>query len=186
MTEIVPMERITSKIYVIQGTRVMLDRDLAELYGVKTKALKQAVRRNINRFPEDFMFELSKEDFENWRSQFVTSNRDKMGLRYPPMAFTEQGIAMLSSVLNSNRAIEVNIAIMRAFVQIRKIASSQELISGRIREIEARLEDHDESIDAIFEAIVQLITTDEKHKTPIGFEVKEPKTIYGKEVNRKH
>jgi hypothetical protein len=93
----------------------MLDRDLAELYGVETTVLKQAVRRNIKRFPEDFMFELTKEEFENWRSQFVTSNRDKMGLRYRPMAFTEQGVAMLSSVLNSDRAIQVNI--LRSFVQ---------------------------------------------------------------------
>jgi hypothetical protein len=90
MTEIVPMKRIATKIYIVHDVRVMLDRDLAELYGVKTKTLKQAVRRNINRFPEDFMFEFSKEDFENWRSQFVTSNRNRMGLRYPPMAFTEQ------------------------------------------------------------------------------------------------
>jgi hypothetical protein len=97
MTEIVSMESITDKIYLIQDKRVMLDRDLASLYGVQTKVLKQAVRRNIKRFPEDFMFELSKEDFKNWRSQFVTSNRDRMGLRYPPMAFTEQGVAMLSS-----------------------------------------------------------------------------------------
>ncbi len=90
MPDIVPMERIMGKIHIIRDTRVMLDRDLAELYGVKTKVLKQAVRRNIKRFPEDFMFELTKEEFENWRSQFVTSNRDKMGLRYTPMAFTEQ------------------------------------------------------------------------------------------------
>jgi hypothetical protein len=106
MTEIVSMERIVNKIYFIHSTRVMLDRDLAELYGVKTKALKQAVRRNIKRFPKDFMFELLKEDFESWRSQFVTSNSDKMGLRYAPMAFTEQGVAMLSSILNSERAID--------------------------------------------------------------------------------
>lgn len=107
--ELVPIELIQGKIMVIRGEKVMIDRDLAELYGVETKQLKQAVRRNIRRFPEDFMFELSKEEFHNWRSQFVISNRDRMGLRYRPMAFTEQGIAMLSSVLNSNRAIEVNI-----------------------------------------------------------------------------
>ena len=104
MPDLVPVERIASKIYLIRDIRVTLDRDLAELYGVETKALKQAVRRNTRRFPEDFMFELSKEEFINWRSQFVTSNRDKMGLRHSPMAFTEQGVAMLSSVLNSERA----------------------------------------------------------------------------------
>jgi hypothetical protein len=96
---VIPAERIEKSILLIRGQKVMLDRDLAELYGVKTKVLKQAVRRNITRFPEDFMFELTKEEFENWRSQFVTSNRDKMGLRYRPMVFTEQGVAMLSSVL---------------------------------------------------------------------------------------
>ena len=166
---------------------LMLDRDLAELYGVKTKALKQAVRRNINRFPEDFMFELSKEDFENWRSQFVTSNRDRMGLMYPPMAFTEQGgVAMLSSVLNSDRAIEVNIAIMRAFVQLRKISSSQKHLSRKLQEIEAQLEDHDESLEEIFEAILYLINPPEKPQKQIGFEVKEPKAGYGKKVNKKN
>ena len=180
MTEIVPMERIARKIYVVQDIRVMLDRDLAELYGVKTKALKQAVRRNINRFPKDFMFELSKEDFENWRSQFVTSNRDRMGLRYSPMAFTEQGIAMLSSVLNSDRAIEVNIEIMRAFVQLRKISSSQKQLSLKLQEIEARLKEHDENLDEIFEAILYLINPAEKPQKQIGFEVKEPKAVYGK------
>ena len=180
MTEIVPMERIARKIYVVQDIRVMLDRDLAELYGVKTKALKQAVRRNINRFPKDFMFELSKEDFENWRSQFVTSNRDRMGLRYSPMAFTEQGIAMLSSVLNSDRAIEVNIEIMRAFVQLRKISSSQKQLSLKLQEIEARLKEHDENLDEIFEAILYLINPPEKPQKQIGFEAKEPKAGYGK------
>jgi hypothetical protein len=100
MADLVPIERIASMIYLIRDIRVMLDRDLAELYGVETKALKQAVRRNIRRFPEDFMFELTKEEFRNWRSQFVTSNRDKMGLRYSPMAFTEQGVAMFTP-LNS-------------------------------------------------------------------------------------
>jgi len=110
MTDItLPMERITAKIFMLRGMKVMLDRDLAELYGVETRILKQAVRRNKERFPDDFMFELSQEEFKNWRSQSVISNSDKMGLRYPPMAFTEQGVAMLSSVLNSKRAIQVNI-----------------------------------------------------------------------------
>ena len=96
MITVVPIESIISKIVFLRGEKVLLDRDLAELYGVKTKALKQAVRRNIERFPDDFMFELTKEEFENWRSQFVTSNSDKMGLRYKPMAFTEQGVAMFT------------------------------------------------------------------------------------------
>ena len=109
MTSIVPTESIVSKILFFRGEKVLLDRDLADLYGVETKVLKQAVRRNIKRFPDDFMFELTNEEFKNWRSQFVTSNGHKMGLRYRPMAFTEQGVAMLSSVLRSDRAIEVNI-----------------------------------------------------------------------------
>ena len=114
MKDPVPVERITSKIYLVRGQKVMLDRDLAELYGVEAKVMKQAVRRNKKRFPEDFMFELSGEEFKNWRSHLVTSKSDRMGLRYRPMAFTEQGVAMLSSVLNSERAIQVNIQIMRA------------------------------------------------------------------------
>jgi len=122
MTDMVPIERVANKIYVIRDTRVMLDRDLAELYGVETKVLKQAVRRNIKRFPDDFMFELSKEELTNWRSQFVTSNHDKMGLRYSPMAFTEQGVAMLSSVLNSERAIQVNILIMEEGDAVKKVS----------------------------------------------------------------
>jgi len=95
MTTTIPAERITSKIYLIRKQKVMLDRDLSELYGVETRVLKQAVRRNIDRFPKDFMFEMSKKELENWRSQFVISNQDKMGLRHPPMVFTEQGVAML-------------------------------------------------------------------------------------------
>jgi len=106
-----PVESITNKIYFIRDHKVMLDRDLADLYGVETKLLKRTVRRNIDRFPSDFMFELTKKELENWRCQFGTSNNIKMGLRYSPMAFTEQGVAMLSSVLNSKRAIQVNIQI---------------------------------------------------------------------------
>lgn len=112
---------VKDKIYVIRGSKVMLDFDLAELYGVETRVLKQAVRRNIDRFPDDFMFELSENELEDWRSQFVMSNpSNRMGLRYPPFAFTEQGVAMLSSVLKSKKAIAVNIAIMRAFVMLRQ------------------------------------------------------------------
>ena len=106
-----PVESITNKIYFIRDHKVMLDRDLADLYGVETRLLKRTVRRNIDRFPSDFMFELTKKELENWRCQFGTSNNIKMGLRYSPMAFTEQGVAMLSSVLNSKRAIQVNIQI---------------------------------------------------------------------------
>ena len=159
----------------------MLDRDLAELYRVKTKALKQAVRRNIARFPEDFMFELTKEEFRNWRSQFVTSNQDKMGLRYRPMAFTEQGVAMLSSILKSKRAIEVNIAIMRAFVQLREIMATRRELARKLEELEGRLGKHDEQFKVVFDAIRALMEEPEKpRRKKIGFEVKEPKAKYGK------
>ena len=181
MSDIVPIEKITSKIYIIRDTRIMLDRDLAELYGVETKVLKQAVRRNIARFPEDFMFELTKEEFRNWRSQFVTSNQDKMGLRYRPMAFTEQGVAMLSSILKSKRAIEVNIAIMRTFVQLRKIMATRRELARKLEELEGRLGKHDEQFKVVFDAIRALMEEPEKpRRKKIGFEVKEPRTKYGK------
>ncbi len=166
---LVPIEVIISKIILVRGEKVLLDRDLAELYDVETKVLKQAVRRNIKRFPNDFMFELTKEEFENWRSQFVTSNSDKMGLRYKPMVFTEQGVAMLSSVLRSNRAIEVNIAIMRVFVQLRKMISSHKELAHKLSELEQRLEGHDEQIQVVFEAIKQLMAPPKKPRKKIGF-----------------
>ena len=166
---LVPIEVIISKIILVRGEKVLLDRDLAELYDVETKVLKQAVRRNIKRFPNDFMFELTKEEFENWRSQFVTSNSDKMGLRYKPMVFTEQGVAMLSSVLRSNRAIEVNIAIMRVFVQLRKMISSHKELAHKLSELEQRLEGHDEQIQVVFEAIRQLMEPPKKPRKKIGF-----------------
>jgi hypothetical protein len=125
---------ITHKIIEIRDHKVLLDFDLAELYETSTKVLKQAVRRNINRFPEDFMFELTEEEFQCLRSQIVTSNRG--GQRYMPFAFTEQGVAMLSSVLNNERAIEINIAIMRSFVSLRKFALTYEELTKRVTEIE--------------------------------------------------
>jgi hypothetical protein len=152
------MERIRKSILLIRGQKVILDRDLADLYGVETRVVKQAVRRNIKRFPKDFMFELSKEEFDDWRSQFVTSNGDKMGLRYRPMAFTEQGVAMLSSVLNSERAIQVNIAIMRVFVRLREMLATHKQLARKLAELEQHLESHDQQIQSIFEAIRQLMT----------------------------
>ena len=166
MTDLIPTESIANRIFLIRGHKVMLDRDLAVLYGVKTKALKQAVRRNISRFPDDFMFELSKEEFRNWRSQFVTSKEDKTGLRYAPMAFTEQGVAMLSTVLKSERAIDVNIVIMRAFVKMRQMLVTHEDLRSKIEEMEAN---YDEQFRVVFEAIRQLLETEEKPKRKIGF-----------------
>jgi len=182
MPDFVPIERIASKIYLIRDIRVMLDRDLAELYGVETKALKQAVRRNIRRFPKDFMFELTKEELNNWRSQFVTSNRDKMGLRYSPMAFTEQGVAMLSSVLNSDRAIQVNIQIMRAFTKLREMLSTHEDLR---RKVEAMERKYDRQFKVVFDAMKQLIDIESKPKQKIGFEVKESAAAYRKRAKAK-
>lgn len=138
------LQLIQQKIHDIRGHKVMLDFDLAEMYGTETKVLKQAVKRNINRFPPDFMFELTRTEFESLRSQIVTSNRG--GTRYLPFAFTEQGVAMLSSVLNSERAIEVNIGIMRAFVAIRRYALTYTELSQRLTELEIRSEDFEKAL----------------------------------------
>ena len=173
----ISVESIRDKIFFLRGERVLLDRDLAALYGVKTKALKQAVRRNIKRFPDDFMFELTKEENLSLRSQNVTLKRGSHS-KYLPFAFTEQGVAMLSSVLNSESAMEVNIAIMRAFVHLRKLAIPYEIIERKFREIEVRLEGHDEKIEAIFEAFRQFMAPPEKKRKRIGFEVKESEVHY--------
>ena len=167
MSNLVPIKIITSRIYQIRDHKVMLDRDLAELYGVETGQLKRAVRRNIDRFPEDFMFELSKEELENLRCQIGTSSWG--GTRYQPMAFTEQGVAMLSSVLNSKRAVQVNIAIMRAFVQMRELLSTNKKLAQKLIELEKRLTEHDENFQVVFEAIKQLLEENEKPKRKIGF-----------------
>jgi len=161
---------IEPKIFMIRGHKVMLDRDLAELYGVPTKVLNQAVKRNMSRFPQDFMFQLSREEMENWKSQIVTSNREKMGIRKKPYVFTEQGVAMLSSVLNSERAVQVNIAIMRAFVKLRQILSMNKELAYKLAELERKIEKHDIDIQAIFEAIRRLMAPPPiKPKPQIGF-----------------
>lgn len=154
-----------------------MDRDLADLYGVETAQLKRAVRRNIERFPDDFMIELTKQELENWKCQFGISNSDKMGLRYRPMFFTEQGVAMLSSVLRSKCAINVNIQIMRAFTQLRQMLQTHE---GLKKKIEAMERKYDRQFKVVFDAIKQLLTTEKKPKRKIGFDIKEPKAKYGK------
>ncbi|MGO8705440.1 MAG: ORF6N domain-containing protein [Candidatus Brocadiia bacterium] len=166
----VPFERIERSILLIRGQKVMLDRNLAALYDVPTKALKQAVRRNIERFPKDFMFVLSAREFANWRSQFVTSSSDRIGLRHAPMAFTEQGVAMLSSVLRSPRALLVNVEIMRAFVRLRRFLATHKALAEQLKELESRVAGHDEQIQAIFQAIRQLIAPPAEAERPsIGF-----------------
>ena len=149
MTTVVPVESIVSKIVLLRGEKVLLDRDLAELYDVETKQLKRAVRRHGNRFPEDFMFQLTKEEYRSLRSQFGTLKRGAHS-KYPPMAFTEQGVAMLSSVLNSDRAIEVNIAIMRAFVKLREMMATHEDLKRKIESMEKK---YNEQFRIVFEAI---------------------------------
>ena len=177
-----PVERIEQAIILIRGQKVMLDRDLAELYGIETKVLKQAVRRNIKRFPGDFMFELTKEEFTILRSQIVTSSWG--GMRYVPMAFTEQGVAMLSSVLNSERAIEVNVEIMRTFVRLREMLATHKELARKLTALEQHLKGHDQQIQTIFEAIRQLMTPPEKPRKKIGFQLKERRATYS--TKKKH
>src|SRR6266550_1266375 len=175
--EVVLIDRIAHSIYLLRGQKVMFDFDLAVLYGIETRALKQAVRRNRDRFPSDFMFELSREEIEVVVSQFVIPNRRKLG-GAKPMAFTEQGIAMLSSVLNSERAVKVNIAIMRAFVKLRQTLETNRELARQFAELEKRVGKHDEEIGAILEAIRQLMAPPEKPRREIGFHVREKASRY--------
>lgn len=162
---------IENKILIIRGQKVMLDKDLAILYGVETFNLNKAVNRNLTRFPSDFMFQLTRDEFNNLIFQFGISSWG--GTRKLPYAFTEQGVAMLSSVLRSERAVQVNIQIMRAFVKLREIISTHKELAQKLKELELKVESHDENITAIFEAINQLLAVEEKPKRKIGFDVKE-------------
>jgi len=196
--EIIPLQQIAKAIHWVRGEKVLLDFDLATLYGIPTKTLNQAVKRNATRFPEDFMFQLSAEEtrflrsqfvtaksqaadnqwiLPNW-SQFVTSSRKHRGRRYRPYAFTEQGVAMLSSVLNSERAVKVNIAIMRAFVKLRQTLETNRELARKFSELEKRVGKHDEEIDAILEAIRQLMAPPEKARREIGFHIREKAPRY--------
>jgi len=170
MNNLVPVEVIESKIYMVRGRKIMLDRDLAKLYGVKTKVLNQAVKRNKARFPEDFMFQLTKEEAEeillfSSRSQLVTLKRGQ-NIKYLPYAFTEQGVAMLSSVLNSERAIQVNIQIMRTFAKLRQILATHEELRRKIEDLERK---YDQRFKVIFDAIKALVRPPEEKKLKIGF-----------------
>jgi len=172
-------ETVINKIYQIRGKKVMLDRDLAEMYGVETSQLKRQVKRNLDRFPEDFMFEMTKEELENWRRQFGISNQDKMGLRYSPFCFTEQGVAMLSSVLNSKTAIEVNIQIIRIFTRIREVLLNNKDVLLKMEQLEKRIlkqdeqtNRHEEEIQLIFNALKQLLNQPQEPRETIGFKTK--------------
>jgi hypothetical protein len=161
-------EVVMNKIYIVRGQKVMLDRDLAELYQIETKQLKRQIKRNIERFPEDFMFEMNKEEFENWRRQFGTSNlSDKMGLRYAPYVFTEQGVAMLSSVLNSPKAIQVNIQIIRIFTRIRQMLIDNTDIRLAIEKLEKKTDNNTKNIEVVFQYIDELSDKKESEQSVI-------------------
>jgi len=166
---IIPIENIAKKILVIRKQSVILDRDLAELYGVETKTLKRNVRRHMERFPKDFMFELSKTEFDNLRRQFGTSSWG--GTRYLPMVFTEQGVAMLSSVLNSKIAIEINILIMRAFVRLRELLSSNKELALRITQTERDLNIQGKTLNQVLSLLNELLEKPMSEPKQIGFKI---------------
>jgi len=176
--DVIPTDWIQKRIYLIRNQKVMIDSDLAELYGIETKILNKAVSRNVDRFPDDFMLHLTQEEWNSLRFHIGTSKTGRGGRRYSPLVFTEQGVAMLSSVLTSKRAVQVNIQIMRAFVKLREILSTHKKLAQKLKELELKFESHDEQIIAIFEAINQLISEPRKPKRRIGFGVEEPKYKY--------
>lgn len=167
MSQLIPSEVIEKRILLLRGQKVMLDRDLAELYHVETSNLNKAVKRNLDRFPSDFMFQLTQEEFKNLIFHFGTSRWG--GTRKLPFAFTEQGVAMLSSVLKSKRAVQVNIAIMRAFVKLREILFTHKDLVKKLEDLERKYESHDKHIKIVFDAIRQLMAEPKKKKYKVGF-----------------
>jgi len=176
MTGLVPAERIENRIILLRGCKVILDNDLADLYEVEVKQLKRQVRRNIDRFPADFMFELSRQEYDSLRRHFGTLKRGEHS-KYLPYAFTEQGVAMLSSVLRSKRAAQVNIEIMRTFVRLRVMIASHKDLERKLEALEKR---YDSQFKVVFDAIRQLMTPPEPKKRKIGFIVKERAAKYGR------
>ncbi|QPH38419.1 ORF6N domain-containing protein [Pedobacter endophyticus] len=166
---IIPENILVNKIYEIRGHKVMLDRDLAELYGVETRVLKQATRRNLDRFPQDFMFELTSEELKDWRSQIVTSNSDKMGLRYKPFVFTEHGILMLSSILNSQQAIQVNIQIVRIFTRLRQWLTENGELKYDIEELKRKMNSQEKNIELLFTYLDRLMDKKIGPRKRMGF-----------------
>lgn len=166
---LVPDERIIQKIFLIRDKKVMIDRDLAVLYGVETKRLKEAVRRNAARFPEDFMFEMTAREFELWRNENLLDDVDRMGLRYAPFCFTEQGVTMLSCVLNSDQAIGMNIRIIRVFTRMRELLMSHKDVLLKLEQVERQLMHHHSDIQKIFVAIKQLIIPPPQKSRRIGY-----------------
>ena len=176
---VIPVDQIENIIFLMRGQKVMLSPHLAELYNIEPRVLVQAVKRNIDRFPGDFMFQLSNDEFANLKSQIVTSSWGG-SRRARPYAFTEQGVAMLSSVLRSKRAVQVNIEIMRAFVRLRQLLASHTELASKLLEMEKKYDKH---FKVVFEAIRQLMTPPAKPRKKIGFVVKEKKAAYGKKTN---
>ena len=177
---VVPVDQIENIILVIRGQRVILARELAELYGVTTGNLNKAMKRNIDRFPNDFMFQLTAEEYKSLRFHFGILEKGRHS-KYLPYAFTEQGVAMLSSVLKSKRAVQVNIEIMRAFVRLRRMLSVHKDLESKLTDLEQK---YDEQFKIVFDAIRQLMIPPAKPRKKIGFEVKEKKTAYGKKVGK--
>ncbi len=175
----VPLERIQQAILLIRGKRVMLDANLAKLYGVSTKRLNEQVKRNRDRFPQDFMFQLDPEEAEVLRSQIATSN-GRGGRRYLPFAFTEHGAIMLAAVLNTPRAIEVSVLVVRAFVRLREILTTHKALAHKLLELESKIETHDEAIRSLMSAIRQLMAAPEKPLKKIGFQLREKRAAYGR------
>jgi hypothetical protein len=174
-------EKIVNRIYLVRGKKVMLDRDLAEMYGVETRVLNQAVKRNLRRFPDDFRFQLTTQEMENWISQIVISNlnREKMGMRRQPYVFTEQGVAMLSSVLNSDRAIDVNIQIIRVFTRIREVLITHKDLLLKIEQLEKNamaqngyIGKHEEQLQMIFETLKNLLDSSRPEMEKVGYKRK--------------
>lgn len=168
MKDIIPQEQIENRIFIVRGFKAMLDRDLAELYGVKSIRLREQVKRNLKRFPPDFMFQLTETEVDAMVSQNAIPSRKHLG-GYLPYAFTEHGVAMLSSVLNSDRAIEVNIIIIRAFMKLREMVSLHKDLAQKLSQLERKYERHDDQIQAIFDQIREFMTFKEKPKKQIGF-----------------
>lgn len=179
----IPDELVMNKIYVIRNQKVMLDSDLAELYAVETKRLKEAVKRNLGRFPEDFMFELTAIEFESLRSQIATSKIGRGGVRYTPMVFTKQGVAMLSSVLNSEKAISVNIQIIRIFTKIRQMLSDNTELRLGIEELRKKTDNNTKNIEVVFQYLDELL--DKKDTSTSSVSKEKPRTQIGYKISGK-
>ena len=179
---ITPDEVVMNKIYFIRGQKVMVDRDLAELYQVETKALKQAVKRNIQIFPKHFMFEMSKEEFTNWRSQFVTSKQDKQGLRYQPFCFSEHGVLQLANVLRSKQAKQMSIRIIEVFVRLREMFMDNTELRLAIEKLENKTENNKRNIELVFQYIDEL---NNKKETPKTLPKQKPHKVVGYKLPKK-